>query len=84
MLTTKITLTGLTLCLLLPNMLHGSLWHWVNITKKINATKCSHVLRPRFPPVAIRKYDLWPWPHNFTLPDKDDSNYIARILYKTF
>ena len=42
-----------------------------------------HVLRPLFPPVTIRRPGLRPRPHNFVLPDKDDCNFIPRILYRT-
>ena len=41
-----------------------------------------HVLRPLFPPVAHRPYQLRPRPHNFVLPTKDDRHYISRVLYR--
>src|SRR6218665_847553 len=41
-----------------------------------------HVLRPLFPPVITRRPGLRPRPHNFVLPDKDDCNFIPRILYR--
>src|SRR6218665_117340 len=42
-----------------------------------------HILRPLFPPVIIRRLGLRPRPHDFVLPDKDDCNFIPRILYRT-
>jgi len=42
-----------------------------------------HVIRPLFPPVIIRRPGLRPRPHDFVLPDKDDCNFIPRILYCT-
>jgi len=42
-----------------------------------------HVLRPLFPPVLNRCPGLRPRPHDFTLPNRDDYNYISRILYRT-
>src|SRR6218665_1687477 len=42
-----------------------------------------HVLRQLSPPVIIRRPGLRPCPHNFVLPDKDDCNFIPRILYRT-
>ena len=41
-----------------------------------------HVLRPLLPTVMIRRPGLRPRPHNFVLPDKDDCNFIPRILYR--
>ena len=43
----------------------------------------NHVLRPLFLPEIIRHPGLRPRPHNFVLPDKDDCNFIPRILYRT-
>jgi len=46
-------------------------------------SSCSnHVLRPVFPPLIERRPGLRPRPHNFTLPDKDDTNFIPRVLYR--
>src|SRR6218665_2155645 len=44
------------------------------------ALRPHHFLRPLFPPVIIRRPGLRPRPHNFVLPDKDDCNFIPRIL----
>src|SRR6218665_853617 len=41
-----------------------------------------HVLRPHFPPVISRCLNLRPRTHNFRLPDKDDSNFIPRVLHR--
>src|SRR6218665_1160310 len=46
-------------------------------------SSCSnHVLRPIFPPLIERRPGLRPRPHNFTLPDKDDTNFTPRVLYR--
>src|SRR5688572_23044896 len=42
----------------------------------------NHVLRGLFPPVARRRYDLRPRPHDFELPPKDEQNFVPRVLYK--
>src|SRR6218665_2554767 len=43
-------------------------------------SSCSnHVLRPVFSPQIERRPGLRPRPHNFTLPDKDDTNFIPRV-----
>src|SRR6218665_1189674 len=42
-----------------------------------------HVLCPLFPPVIIRLRGFRSRPHDFVLPDKDDCNFILRILYRT-
>ena len=42
-----------------------------------------HVFRPLFPPIIIRRPGLRRRPHDFSLPPKDDSNFIPRILYRT-
>src|SRR6218665_91236 len=42
----------------------------------------NHVLRPLFPPVIIRRPGLRPRPQEFVLPDKDDCNFIPRIIYR--
>src|SRR5678815_2070182 len=49
--------------------------------------KCSndpyHVLRHHFPLPrdSTYKYNLRPRPHPFTLPDRDDQNFNARVLH---
>ena len=43
-----------------------------------------HVLRPIFPPVLSRRPGLRSQRHHeFTLPEKDDRNFIPRILFRT-
>jgi Reverse transcriptase (RNA-dependent DNA polymerase) len=42
----------------------------------------THVLRPFFPPIIKRQYNMRPRTHNFTLPNKDDSCFIPRLLYR--
>src|SRR6218665_3857919 len=52
---------------------------------RLLAAVCScsnHVLHPVFPPQIERRPGLRPRPHNFTLPDKDDTNFIPRVLYR--
>ena len=41
-----------------------------------------HVLRNLLPPPRNSGHNLRARTHNFTLPQKDDRNYISRILYK--
>src|SRR6218665_2499948 len=41
-----------------------------------------HVLRPLFPRVITRRPGLRRRQHEFTLPEKDDRNFIPRILYR--
>src|SRR6218665_998602 len=41
-----------------------------------------HVLRPHFFPVISRRSNLRPRTHNFCLPDKNDSNFIPRVLHR--
>src|SRR6218665_141551 len=41
-----------------------------------------HVLRPHFPLVICRRSDLRPRTHNFRPSDKDDSNFIPRVLHR--
>jgi len=36
----------------------------------------NHVLRLLFPPILVRRPGLRPRPHDFTLPLKDDYNFI--------
>jgi len=33
-------------------------------------------------PLIERHPGLRPRPHNFTLPDKDDTNFIPRVLFR--
>ena len=42
-----------------------------------------HVLRPLVPPVITRRPGLRRRQHEFTLSEKDDRNFIPRILYRT-
>jgi len=42
-----------------------------------------HVLRPLFQHVIMRRPGLRPRPHDFSLPHKDDHNYISRVLHRT-
>src|SRR6218665_1759286 len=54
----------------------------VSSSRSSAVSSCSnHVLRPVFPPLIERRPGLRPRPHNFTLPDKDDTNFIPRLLY---
>ena len=41
-----------------------------------------HVLGHLFPSEKPRIYDLRPRTHNFTLPLKDDNDFIARVLFR--
>ena len=41
-----------------------------------------HILRHLFPSEKRRIYDLRPRAHNFTLPLKDNNNFIARFLFR--
>jgi len=41
-----------------------------------------HVLRHLFPSEKPRIYDMRPRAHDFTLPLKDDSNFIPRVLFR--
>ena len=43
----------------------------------------NHVLQTLFPPKVSRSYNLRPRLHNFTLPLKDNTNFISRVLYYT-
>ena len=46
---------------------------------------CSnHVLRPVFHRLIERCPVLRPRPHNFTLPDKDNTNFVPRVSYRSF
>ena len=42
-----------------------------------------HVLRLLFPPTIVRQPGLWPKPHDFTLPLKNNNNYISQVLYRS-
>ena len=42
----------------------------------------NHVLHHLLPGKNITKYNLRDRMHNYTLPAKDDRNFINRILYK--
>ena len=42
-----------------------------------------HVLRGLFPPVINTKYHLRPRPHNYSLPPKDNRQFIPRVLYRS-
>jgi len=42
-----------------------------------------HVLRPHFPTrYILRRCNLRPRTRNFCLPEKDDSNFILRVLHR--
>jgi len=46
---------------------------------------CSHhLLKSLFPPAISRRPGLRRRQHEFTLSEKDDSNFIPRVLYRTF
>ena len=49
-----------------------------------NKIQCNptHVLYKPFPKQKKVPYDLRKRKHNFTLPLKDDRNFVNRILYK--
>src|SRR6218665_1531662 len=42
----------------------------------------NHVLMCLFPPIQATHYNLRPRAHNFKLPEKDNINFISRILFK--
>ena len=42
----------------------------------------NHVLHALLPPPRTHEHSLRPRPHSFLLPDKDDRNFITRMLYK--
>ena len=42
----------------------------------------NRVLYKFLPPKQMFEYNLRKRPHNYTLPDKDDRNFINRIIYK--
>src|SRR6218665_3392721 len=57
---------------------------WLVTLKLAAVASCSaHVLQPIFPPLIARRPGLRPGPHDFTLPDKDDKNFISRVLYRS-
>ena len=41
-----------------------------------------HVLYPMFPSIRLISYSLHPRPHCFSLPNKDDCDFLPRVLYK--
>src|SRR6218665_3213188 len=45
-------------------------------------TRNNHVLLCLFPPIQATQYNLRPRAHNFKLPEKDNINFISRILCK--
>src|SRR6218665_1409014 len=48
----------------------------------VNHRLC-HILRPLFPPVITRRPGFRPRSYDFSLPHKEDHNYIPRVLYRT-
>jgi len=42
----------------------------------------NHVLRSIFPPIVERTYHLRPRPHDYLLPERDDRNFINRVLFR--
>src|SRR6218665_2260446 len=57
---------------------------WLVTLKMAAVASCSaHDLRPNFPPSIARRPGLRPRPNDFTLPDKDDKNFISRVLYRS-
>ena len=46
------------------------------------AWKAEHVFRPHFPPVILRRCHSRPRTHNFCLPEKDNNNFIPRVLHR--
>jgi hypothetical protein len=51
-----------------------------NFFKKI-VSDAGHVLFPLLPPKRNVKYALRTRPHSFTLPRKDDNNFVNRMLF---
>jgi len=41
-----------------------------------------HVLRSIYPPIVERTSDLRPRPHDYQLPERDDRNFINRVLFR--
>ena len=41
----------------------------------------NHVLHSIYPPIAERPYGLRPRPHEYQLPERDDRNFINRVLF---
>ena len=52
-----------------------------NLFKAVRAD-CSHVLHTLLPPTTSHTHNLRSRAHSFVLPEKDDKNYINRMLYK--
>jgi len=52
-----------------------------NLFKAVR-TDSSHVLHDLLPPTTSHKHFLRPRAHNFVLPEKDDRNFINRMLFK--
>jgi len=46
------------------------------------ASNPNHCLHPLLPPLKVCKYDLRKRGHNYSLPKKDERNFIVRTLYK--
>src|SRR6218665_863981 len=57
----------------------GPKYRTVRLNERLNER---HVLRHLFPSEKPRIYDLRPRAHNFILPEKDDSNFIPRVLFR--
>ena len=51
-----------------------------NLFKAVRADR-SHVLHTLLPPTTSHKHNLRRRAHNFVLPEKDDKNFISRMLY---
>ena len=43
---------------------------------------CNNHVLMLFPPIQATQYNLRPRAHNFKLPEKDNINFISRILFK--
>src|SRR6218665_1224139 len=52
------------------------------VFRPINNQPFLYFPRPTLFPLRQSKYDPWHRLHNFTLPAKDDCNYVPRMLYK--
>ena len=44
----------------------------------------NHVLRKHFPDIKRSNYNLRPRAHEFTLPLKENRNFIPRLLFRVF
>ena len=42
----------------------------------------NHVMRSIFPPSVEWTDDLRPRPHDYQLPERDDRNFIIRVLFR--